>query len=158
MLRAMAFAGTALVVAAALVAVACSRGGGDNGGQATDADLTRTGEADGVSVDATWLTAEALDGVQADLSAYPLSGFALVEIAFTTHSGDLNRIEMERAAGLSRGGAAERPVAWVSLSDDSHHRTGVLVFPRAATDGPAVVTIDLGEESVALVWQSVPNT
>ena len=148
-----------LTVAVAL-AVACGGGGGGGDDRATPtpaADLTRTAEAGGITVDGTWLVAEGLGEVDADLSAYPLDGFVLVEIAFTTHSGDLNKVDMEEASGLKQGGEAATPAAWVSLSDDSHHRGGVLVFERTETDGPVELTVDLGDEKVALVWEVIPT-
>jgi len=149
-----------LSVVLAVVAVAC---GGDGEGGGTDrasptpaADLTRTAEAGGITVDGTWLVAESLGEVDADLSAYPLDGFVLIEIAFTTHSGDLNKVDMEQAATLSKGGADKRPEDWISLSDDSHHREGILVFERAQADGPAELTVDVGDAKVALVWEVIP--
>jgi len=162
MLRVAALALTvALAVAVALV-VACGGGGGDGGDadRATPtagADLTRTAEAGGITVDGTWLVAEGLGEVDADLSAYPLNRFVLIEIAFTTHSGDLNKVDMEQAATLSEGGADIRPEAWISLSDDSHHRGGVLVFKRTEADGPAELTVDLADSEVALVWEVIPT-
>jgi len=151
--------GLSLVLA---LAVACGGGGGGGGGddRATPtpaADLTRSADAGGITVDGTWLVAEGLAEVDADLSAYPLDGFVLVEIGFTTHSGDLNKVDMEQASGLKQGDQAAAPVAWVSLSDDSHHREGVLVFERTESDGPVELTVDLGDEEVSLVWEVIPT-
>ena len=151
--------GLSLVLA---LVVACGGDGGDGGGddRATPtpgADLTRSAEAGGVTVEGTWLVAEGVGEVDADLSAYPLDQFALVEIAFTTHSGDLNKVDMEQAATLSGDGADMRPEAWISLSDDSHHRTGVLVFERTEADGPVGLTVDVGDEKVALLWEVIPT-
>jgi len=152
-------AALALTVVLAALAVAC--GGGDGGdaraSPTAGADLTRSAEAGGITVDATWLTASDVDGVDADLSAYPLEGFVLVEIGFTTHSGDLNKMDMEQAATLGEGGAGMPPEAWVSLSDDSHHRAGVLAFERTEAGGPVELTVDLGDEKVALVWEVIPT-
>ena len=50
-----------------------------------------------------------------------------------------------------------RPEAWISLSDDSHHRGGVLVFKRTEADGPVELTLDLGDEEVSLRWESPPG-
>ena len=127
-----------LTVAVAL-AVACG-GGGGGGDRATPtpgADLTRSVEAGGVTVDGTWLVAESVGEADADLSAYP-------------------QIDMEQASGLKQGDQAAAPVAWVSLSDDSHHRGGVLVFKRTEADGPVELTVDLGDEEVSLRWESPP--
>ena len=108
-------------------------------------------------MEGTWLTEPEFDGLDADLTAYPLDEFVLVEIAFTTHSGDLNKVDMEQGSGLKQGGEAAAPVAWVSLSDDSHHREGVLVFERSEAEGPVELTVDLGDEKVALVWEVIPT-
>ena len=149
------------VAALALVvplAAACGGGGGaDRAAPTAGADLTRTAEAGGITVDGTWLTAEGLGEVDADLSAYPLDGFVLIEIAFTTHSGDLSKVDMEQAAALSEDGADTRPEAWISLSDDSHHRAGVLAFKRTQAEGSAKVTLALGDNEVALVWEVIPT-
>jgi len=144
------------------LAVACGgRGGGGGDDRATPtpaADLTRSAEAGGITVDGTWLVAEGVGEVDADLSAYPLDRFVLIEIGFTTHSGDLNKVDMEEATTLSEGGADVRPEAWISLSDDSHHRGGVLVFQRTEADGPVELTVDMGDdEEVALTWESPPT-
>ena len=152
-------AALALTVVLAALAVAC--GGGDGGDDRASptagADLTRTAEAGGITVEGTWLTASEVDGVDADLSAYPLGQFVLVEIGFTTHSGNLNEVDMEGASELKQGDGAAAPVAWVSLSDDSHHREGVLAFERTEAGGPVELTVDLGDEKVALLWESPPG-
>ncbi|MDP2673851.1 MAG: hypothetical protein Q8Q00_02980 [Dehalococcoidia bacterium] len=147
-----------------VLAVACGggRGGGGGDDRATPtpgAALTRSAEAGGITVEGTWLTEPELDGLDADLTAYPLDEFVLVEIAFTTHSGDLNKVDMEQAATLSGDGEDIRPEAWISLSDDSHHREGVLVFERTEAEGPVELTVELGDdEEVALTWESPPTT
>lgn len=155
----MRVAALGLSVVLAVVAVAC--GGGDGGSDRASptagADLTRSAEAGGITVDGTWLVAEGLGDVDADLSAYPLDGFVLVEIGFTTHSGILNEIDMEEASKLKQGDGAAAPVAWVSLSDDSHHREGVLAFERTEAEGSAELTVDLGDEEVALLWEVIPT-
>lgn len=151
------------VLAVALLAAACSKGFSDGPGATVGpgpgAELTRVAEAGGVTVEGKWLTAEEeVDGVDAEMAAYPLDEFVLVKIQFTTHSGDLNRIDMERAAVLRRGEADDQPARWISLSDDSHHRTGVLIFPRRIDSGPVEITIDIGDEELALQWEATPTT
>src|SRR3989304_2429625 len=58
--------------------------------------LTSIAEVGGVTVEGTWLTEQDLEGVDADVAAYPMEEFVLVEILFTTHSGDLGQIDMEK--------------------------------------------------------------
>ncbi len=151
-----------LAVTVVLPAAACSSGGSDStkptgaGSPASPVELTRVSEAGGVAVEGTWLTAEELSGVKADLSRYPLGQFVLVEITFTTHSGDLSKIDMEQASRLSQGGTELGPQAWMSTSDDSHHRAGVLVFPRTLKDGPVELAIEIEGKKLSLFWETAP--
>lgn len=110
-----------------------------------------------MAVEGTWLTAKELDGLDADVAAFRLDEFVLVKIQFTTHSGDLNRIDMEQAATLRQGEAAEQPTGWISLSDDSHHRAGVLVFSRRLEGGPVELTIALGDEELTRYGRPRPG-
>ena len=146
---------------AGLLSVACSSGTGtEESGASNDAgdQLTQTAEAGGVTVDATWLTAAALDDLDADLTAYPLDRFVAVQIAFTTHSGDLNKMTMEEAATLQIGREAIRPEAWVSVSDDSHHREGVVIFERRTRSGAAKLMVELQDgQKVSLRWSTMPR-
>ncbi len=150
------------VLVATLLAAACSKGFSSTpdatGGPVEGPELTRTAEAGGVAVEGTWLTDKEWDGLDADVAAFRLDEFVLVKIQFTTHSGDLNRIDMEQAAILRQGEAAEQPKGWISLDDDSHHRSGVLVFPRSLEVGQVELTIDIGDDELALLWERVPTT
>ena len=160
--------GIAATMGLALLAVACSSGDGNESsaspqqteGQASKAgkDLTRAGEVAGVEVAATWLTESNVKKAGVDLSRYPLGEFVLVEIEFTTHSGDLNKIDMVRAALLRQGTAEVQPQTWVSVSDDSHHRAGILAFPRNLKDGPVDLAIKIGDKELALQWEAAPTT
>lgn len=143
-----------------LLAAACSKGwNGDDpeaGPEKTGGETSRTAEAGGIEVRASWLT-EA-DGKEDELEAYPSDRFVLIEVAFTTHSGDLNSIRIEEAARLRQAGSLLAPESWVSTSDDSHHRAGILVFPRELGDGAVELVLDLGDEEVAMRWESMPGT
>lgn len=156
----LAFAAAAVVALVALLAAACQfgDGGGGRNGSPDVVDLTRSAEVSGVTVEATWLTPESVDGVDADMAPYPLSDFVLLEVQFTTHSGDLGEIDMEGASVLRQGEADVSPTAWISLSDDSHHRAGILAFPREGKDGPAELTLELPEQQVVLLWETAPST
>jgi len=156
MLR-VAVPGLSAVLVAVAVACGGDGGGADRAAPTADADLTRSAEAGGVTVEATWLTTDALNGVDADLRSYPLEKFVLVEVQFTTHSGSLNEIDMVKASAMKQGDASGAAAAWVSLSDDSHHRAGVLVFKRPANSGAAELTLDLSGKEVALLWESPPG-
>jgi len=161
MLRRLAFA--AAVGVAAVLAMACSSGGDGrpDGTAAPDAageDLTRSAEAGGVTVEATWLTKATAGEVDADLTAYPPDEYVLIELKLDTHSGDLNEIDLEREAALKQDGATLEPETWLSLSDDSHHREGVLVFPRSFKEGEVELTVPIKDEHVGLLWEAAPTT
>ena len=147
-----------VAVAVVVLAVACSGGsGGDE--EARDAtDLRRSAEAGGITVEARWLTQTDPAGLDADVSRYPPDAFVLLELSLDTHEGDLSEIDLETAATLRQGRAEDMPEAWVSRSDDSHHREGVLVFPRSPGAGPVELAIALGDEGVVLSWDAVPGT
>jgi len=147
--------GFAVIAAAALLA-ACSSGDGRQ--QPGRDDLTRSDEAEGVTVEATWLTEETLGDVAVDTSRYPLDEFVLLDLTLDTHSGDLSEIDMERAAVLKQNGDEVKPQGWLARSEDSHHRAGVLVFLRPAQDGPAELAFVHEEHQVALRWEAPPLT
>ena len=149
----------AFVAAVALGGAACSSGGGsrETGAGPTDAaPVTQSVEVDGVTVEVTWLTLGDVVEVDADLSAYPPDRFALLDVKLDTHSGDLMSIDMEQAATLKQGETQLQPEAWMSVSDDSHHREGVLVFPRRLDDGPVELTIQMDDEELVVLWEATP--
>lgn len=153
----------ALAVAVGVSALAFACSSGSDGGTAGSAgpdngdDLTRGAEAGGVAIEATWLTDATTDGVDADLSAYPSDDYVLIELKLDTHSGDLNEIDLEREPTLEQDGTAVQPETWLSLSDDSHHREGVLVFPRTFDAGDVELTVPIKDEDVGLSWD-ISNT
>lgn len=62
-------------------------------------------------------------------------------VQFETHSVDLSAYDLTKLSSLRiDGGKALVPEGWVSISDDSHHRAGVLRFPGTGSDGVPVIT------------------
>ena len=140
------------------VALACSSGGGGTGeGASSDDDRTRVTETDGITVEARWLTEAELADVDVDLKPYSPDAFALLELTLDTHSGDLKEIDLPSAATLRQGPAGEAAEAWVSESDDAHHRSGVLVFPRPSENGPVELALSIAGNAVALLWETPPE-
>lgn len=156
----------ALVVAAvllALLAAACT-GGSTREPQATPAglgpQLTQVNEAGGITIEATWVTAQHLATMDAEgLTAYPLQEYSLVHLAFTTHAGDLNQYDLVELSSLNITGAPVAAAGWLSLSDDAHHREGVLIFARRAASGPVELVLrDIGGEPQRLFrWETIPE-
>jgi hypothetical protein len=145
-----------LLVAAVgvLTATAC---GGDDDVATTDTEdpvkLTQSDSQGGVEIDVTWVTPQTLGELDPEEArAYGLDGYVLLEVKFTTHAGDLSRLDMTGLSGLRVGGQEYAPQAWESISDDSHHREGVLVFTRKAPDG---ASLDAG--TVELVMKGIAD-
>lgn len=68
-----------------------------------------------------------------------------VLITFETHSGDLSTLDLTALSTLRSPAGDHKAVRWISESDSSHHRSGVLVFERddldLGADGKLVLTI-----------------
>jgi hypothetical protein len=144
----------------ALPAVAC--GSDDEDGSsvrsspppATDVaqvELRQSNDQGGVEIDVTWITPDTLGGLDSEPArAYGLDDYVLLEVQFTTHSGDLSQLDMTALSGIRVGGKEYAPEAWESMSNDSHHRAGVLVFDRVTPDG---ASLDAG--AVELVMKGI---
>jgi hypothetical protein len=123
-------------------------------------EATQVNEASAIAIEATWVTAEHLAEMGADsLATYPLEEYVLVHLAFTTHSGDLSQYDLAQLSSLRINGAEAPVEAWVSLSDDAHHREGVLVFARPTASGLAELVLrDIGGEPQRVFrWETVPE-
>ncbi len=139
-----------------VLVAACSSGSGGE----TDAvgDLTRVSEVGGITVEAAWFTAKDRNREDSDLADYPQDDFVVLELRLDTHAGDLNSMDMVADASLNQGGATVAPEAWVSKSDDSHHRSGLLVFRRQLESGPVSLLLVIEDQEVALLWEETPAT
>ena len=143
-----------LAAVGVLAAAACS-GGDDDGTTQTGGQvkLTQSDNQGGVQIDVTWVTPETLAKLDSEKArSYGLDDYVLIKVQFTTHSGDLSRLDMAGLSAIRVGGQEYPPRAWESISDDSHHRAGVLVFARKAPDG---ASLDAG--TVELVMKGIAN-
>ena len=143
-----------LAAVGVLVAAACS-GGDDDGTTQTGGQvkLTQSDNQGGVQIDVTWVTPETLAKLDSDKArGYGLDDYVLIKVQFTTHSGDLSRLDMTGLSAIRVAGQEYAPRGWESISDDSHHRAGVLVFARKAPDG---ASLDAG--TVELVMKGIAN-
>ena len=156
-----------LLAVGVLAATACSSEDGDGSAlrpsppaatAATQVKLTQSNDRGGVEIDVTWVMPETLDKLDSERArSYGLEDYVLLEVKFTTHSGDLSRLDMTGLSTIRLGGQEYAPQAWESISDDSHHRAGVLVFARKAPDGASldVGTIELVMKGIADVPERV---
>ena len=153
-----------LLLAAVGVLAAAACGSDDSDGSAlrpsppaatgtAQVKLTQSNDQGGVEIDVTWVTPETLDKLDSEgARSYGLADYVLLEVKFTTHSGDLSRLDMTGISAIRVGGQEYAPQAWESISDDSHHREGVLVFTRDAPDG---ASLDAG--AVELVMRGIAD-
>lgn len=149
----------AAAVASGIVAPACSSGDGagpaGTGSPQLAVARTQSVEVDGITVEVTWLEPDA-GGVDIDLGGYAPDEHVFLNVVLDTHSGDLNEIDVEQAVELRQGGVTWEPEEWISESDDSHHRAGVLVFPHELEDGAVTLALDLDGKQAELTWQEPP--
>ena len=152
-----------LLAAVGILAVAaCSSEDGDGSAVrpsppaatgATQVKLTQGDDQGGVEIDVTWVTPDTLGKLDSEQArSYGLEDYVLLEVRFTTHSGDLSRLDMTGLSAIRAGGQEYAPQAWESISDDSHHRAGVLVFARKTPDG---ASLDAG--GVELVMRGIAD-
>jgi len=151
-----------LAMAGVLAATACSSEDGDGSAlrpsppaatAAAQVKLTQSNDQGGVEIDVSWVMPETLNKLDSERArSYGLADYILLEVKFTTHSGDLSRLDMTALSAIRLGGQEYAPQAWESISDDSHHRAGVLVFARKAPDG---VSLDVG--TVELVMKGIAD-
>jgi hypothetical protein len=152
-----------LLLAAVGVLAAAACGGDDGDGPAAQATatgtqsgapkLTQSDSQGGVGIDVTWVTPETLDKLDSEQArGYGLDDYVLLEVEFTTHSGDLSGLDMTGLSAIRVGGQEYAPQAWESISDNPHHRAGVLVFASKAPDG---ALLDAG--TVELVMKGITD-
>jgi hypothetical protein len=144
-----------LLAAVGVLAPAACSDGDDEGTTQTGGPvkLTQSNDRGGVEIDVTWVTPETLGELDSEQArAYGLDDYVLLEVQFTTHSGDLSRLDMTALSAIRVGGREYASQGWESISDDSHHRAGVLVFTRTASDG---ASLDAG--TVELVMKDIAD-
>jgi len=87
---------------------------------------------------------------------YEPDRYTVFIVAMTTHSGDLTRYDMVKVSELRAGGRTFQPLRWVSTSDDSHHRSGVLIFPKVASGQPIELVIKTIAGAAARTFRWTP--
>ncbi|HET9476809.1 MAG TPA: hypothetical protein VFP63_04900 [Dehalococcoidia bacterium] len=145
---------TIVVLLATIWVIGCS-GDDESSTGGGDERFTRKASAADIDIQVRWLAGDY--ELEDELAGYPLDEFTLFRVSLDTHSGDLGSIDMVAAARFAMGGDSQEPEAWVSESDDSHHRSGVLVFVREAVTGSAALALDFGAESVEFGWDEAPE-
>lgn len=74
-------------------------------------------------------------------AAYEPEQYSVFLVAMNTHSVDLSGYDLVGLTELRAGGKSYKALRWVSTSDDSHHRSGVLIFPKVDAGQPVELAI-----------------
>ena len=99
----------------------------------------------GVTVQATYLTEQYLraKGREEEISRYQLDRYIAFNISMDTHSGDLRKNDLKRDVVLRNDkGITVSALSWEPLSDDAHHLSGVMKFPKQGSDGKPIIGDD----------------
>lgn len=117
------------------------KAGGESGSEKTGDELigyTRTDDGAGnVTIEATLVTPGSIkqDPALAERAlGIDRSRELGVAVGFLTHSVELGDVDMVASSLLTTANGEQRPLRWQSLSDDSHHRSGTLVFDLSGVD------------------------
>ena len=74
-------------------------------------------------------------------AAYEPDRYSVFLVAMNTHSVDLSGDDLVALSELRAGGKSFTALRWISTADDSHHRSGVLIFPKAVAGQPLEMII-----------------
>lgn len=86
----------------------------------------------GVEIEVIFVTPAYLASGGADARRYEPDTHTVFLVAMNTHTVDLAGYDMVTVSALRAGGRVHAPLRWVSTSDNSHHRSGALIFPKVA--------------------------
>ncbi|MDP2728623.1 MAG: hypothetical protein Q8P59_13925 [Dehalococcoidia bacterium] len=91
----------------------------------------------GITIKATWVVPGSPEASTAQLDRY-----VALKLTLDTHSGDLTRYDLTKVSVLRDDkGKESLPAAWENISNDSHHREGILRFPKGAERGSKYVEL-----------------
>jgi hypothetical protein len=74
-------------------------------------------------------------------AAYEPERYSVFLVAMNTHSADLSGYDLVALSELRAGSKSFKALRWVSTADDSHHRSGVLIFPKVDAGQPLELVI-----------------
>jgi hypothetical protein len=66
----------------------------------------------------------------ADAAKYAVGAQTAFLVSMNTHSVDLAGYDLVRISELQAGERRLAPIRWVATSDNTHHRSGALIFPE----------------------------
>ncbi|MCF6095171.1 hypothetical protein L1765_14500 [Microaerobacter geothermalis] len=64
----------------------------------------------------------------------------LIHFSMDTHEGDLNQLNIKQLTSLLVEDKIIKPVEWIDVNNDGHHRSGVIVFPKLDDQGNPLIS------------------
>jgi len=119
------------------------RAGSDSGADAAGPNLLRRDRGEGgVEIEVLYATPEyARTSNDKALQKYEPDRYAVFVVAMNTHTVDLSGYDMVKISELVAGGKRYAPLRWQSTSENAHHRSGVLIFPKIQPPFPVELLI-----------------
>ncbi|GAX91623.1 YVTN family beta-propeller repeat protein [Effusibacillus lacus] len=116
----------------------------------------KTGQSGPVQIDAEKLGTEDLDSKQQvkDVTKADFEQYEVFRISFTTHSGDLTSLPIDRNVFLiSDNKAKVAPAKWIVQSSDSHHPIYLALFPKYQPGKVSLEVGGIGDKPVTFTWE-----
>jgi hypothetical protein len=97
----------------------------------------------GVQITITYVTPEyvAMTKDRQRMKPYMPDRYALFLIQLDSHSVDVSGYNLVQLGRLTGGRATRAPLRWVETAAGTHHRTGLLMFPRISPRLPATMVL-----------------
>ena len=117
--------------------------GSEPGANAASSNLLRRDRGEGgVEIEVLYATPEyARSSNDKALQKYEPDRYAVFVVAMNTHTVDLIGYDMVKISELVAGGKRYAPLRWQSTSENAHHRSGVLIFPKIQPPFPVELLI-----------------
>ncbi len=130
----------ALIFGAVYVLTA-DRRGETRQAQAAPSYVQRDRGEGGVEIEIIYVTPDYLRTGAASAQRYAPDTYTVFLVSMNTHSVDLAGYDMAKISDLRVAGKTYVPVRWESTSDNNHHRSGALIFPKVDVSQSAELVI-----------------
>ncbi len=109
--------------------------------QAAPSYVQRDRGEGGVEIEVVYVTPDYLRTGDSSAQRYSPDRYTVFLVSMNTHSVDLAGYDMVKISELRVAGKTFAPLRWESTSENNHHRSGALVFPKVDTSQPAELVI-----------------
>lgn len=121
--------------------------------EAAPAYAQRDSGQGGVEIEVIYVTPEYLrSGSGAQAQRHQPDRSAVFLVAMNTHSVDLLQYDMMKVSELKAAGKSYVALKWESTSDNNHHRSGVLIFPKVDPPLELVIKTIAGVPARTFRW------